>query len=475
MPTSTAERFRAPEYHHFAIARRWMLFDPAALTVLDSCAADGAILARARDGATRRELTECAVAAGLTPAEARARIRLLRRHRFLLAPGEEPHLAELAEGATTVTFMINVAQRCNLTCSYCYVNRGQFDYPDMPAARMSTDTADHLVDRLYELFPGFATYAYHFYGGEPLLNFDAIELITSRGRARAYATATTADFNITTNGTLMTRDVADFFADNGFTVYLSIDGDEAVHDAVRRYADGRGSYRDVERNLAYLRTKNVHIIGSAVIHDGLTLGDAMTLLREHGADQCKAERVHLDDADPLALHDEEHARYLADLEGLVEHYVSSLSAGRKPMDYRLSSKILALFAQRRRDFFCSAAQRMFGITADGEIYPCALHTGRPQSLLGHLGSGIDADRQRAFRDRFGSALRDGCRICWNRNLCGGGCSAMTDRFGSDDCRSLCTETEAAIAVFQRIRETEPALFFALVSPALARWAAGGDA
>jgi uncharacterized protein len=470
------ERLRAAEHHHFSIGGRWLLFDAVALNASASCELDAVILQRAANGAVAKDLLDAARAAGGSPGEARRRLRFLRNLRFLLGPREQTVPVEVTQPADCATFMINVSQRCNLTCPYCYVNRGQFDYDVMPLARMAPDTADRLVGRIHASFPDFRTYGYHFYGGEPLMNFDGIRRIVEAAEEAAERSGTETDYHITTNGTLLTPEVAAFFDRHRFTVYVSIDGDEATHDAYRRYADGRGSYCHVQQNLLHLRTKtNVHIIGSSVIREGLRLSDAMALLRSHGADQCKAERVHLRETDSLKLSDDEQHRYLEDIKHLVEHYVESLSAGRKPMDYRLSAKILQLLLRRRREIFCAAATRMFGIAADGEIYPCALHVGRLRWRLGHIDTGLDTEQQRAFHARFATGSRPQCQVCWSRNLCGGGCPAMVDRFGDDDCEAMRAESEAAIAVYQQMMEIEPALLYALVSPSLARWAASGEA
>ena len=138
-----------------------------------------------------------------------------------------------------------------------------------------------------------------------------------------------------------------------FTVYFSIDGDEEHHDELRKYIKGGGSFADVERNLRYLRTRpGVHLIGSSVIRKGFALQDALKHLAGHGAQQCKAERVRLHRGEALSLEDDDHDDYLRDIEGLIDHYVDHLEAGRKPMDFRLSSKILQVYTRTRRSFFC---------------------------------------------------------------------------------------------------------------------------
>lgn len=142
------------------------------------------------------------------------------------------------------------------------------------------------------------------------------------------------------------------------------------------------------------------------------------------------------------------------------------------MDYRLTSKVLQLLTRTRRDFFCPAGERMYGISADGEVCPCALHVGRPQSRLGDLEHGVDPERRRAFRSKFSWQSQPGCQTCWTRHLCGGGCSAMVDRFGHENCASLRAESEAAVAIYQHFAERDVVGLYGLVSPKIARWVAG---
>jgi radical SAM protein with 4Fe4S-binding SPASM domain len=127
-----------------------------------------------------------------------------------------------------------------------------------------------------------------------------------------------------------------------------------------------------------------------------------------------------------------------------------------------------LFGVRKSYFLLSKA----GVSANGEIYPCALHVGRPQSKLGNIYSGIDWQKQKAFRTKFSASGQTVCKTCWNRTLCGGGCSAMVDRFGHEDCRSLMAESECAISIFHHLREKDKTLIYGLVSPKIVKWING---
>ena len=258
-----------------------------------------------------------------------------------------------------------------------------------------------------------------------------------------------------------------------FTVYFSIDSDEETHDELRKYINGKGSFADVARNMELLKSrKGVHLIGSSVVRETNTLSNAIEKLVETGAAQCKAERVRLTDDDPLALVGDAFSDYLGDVQDLADHYIAHIEAGEKPKDYRLTSKILQLLTHKRRDFFCPAGERMFGVSSNGELYPCALHVGRPNSVLGHVDKGPDKEKVQAFREKFSADGQDVCRTCWNRTLCGGGCSAMVDRFGHEKCDSLRAESEAAIIVYRHFALYDPVRLIALVSPKIAKWANG---
>jgi uncharacterized protein len=93
--------------------------------------------------------------------------------------------------------------------------------------------------------------------------------------------------------------------------------------------------------------------------------------------------------------------------------------------------------------------------------------------LGDIKNGVDPEKRLAFRQKFSPENQKDCRTCWTRHLCGGGCSAMVDRFGHEDCQSLRKESEAAIAVFQHFMESDPLRILGLVSPKVVRWANGG--
>jgi uncharacterized protein len=475
VPASGA-KLRPVPHHRFTSRGRHYLLDIERVAAHDSEAVDAALRAAAATGdRTLPEIVDAAAA----EAGAASRDTLAERATALLAlgifwPTDEPvERAAPAPETDAAIFMVNVAQRCNLTCPYCYVNKGHFDYAEVPIPRMPMERAETVVDHIHRSFPGLTDYGYHFYGGEPLLNFKGIKAIVESAERKAHATGTGASYHITTNGTLLTPDIADFMSEHRFKVYYSIDSDAETHDELRKYLNGKGSFEDVARNLQLLRERpRIHLIGSSVVREANSLMEAIGKLAEMGVSHCKAERVRLQDEDPLALVGNAFADYVEDIRELADHYIDHIEAAKQPLDYRLTSKILQLLTHKRRDFFCQAGKRMFGVSSNGELYPCSLHVGRPQSLLGSVEQGPDPEKVRAFRQKFSADGQEVCRSCWNRTLCGGGCSAMVDRFGHEKCDSLRAESEAAVIVYRHFARTDPIRLVALVSPEIVQWAEG---
>jgi 12,18-didecarboxysiroheme deacetylase len=113
----------------------------------------------------------------------------------------------------------NVGRRCNLRCVHCYSHSRDQDY----AGELSHAEGLRLIDDL----AAFGVPVLLFSGGEPLLRPDIFELIEHAVRAKMRAV-------VSTNGTLITRDVAARLKDIGLSyVGISLDGLQPTNDRFR--------------------------------------------------------------------------------------------------------------------------------------------------------------------------------------------------------------------------------------------------
>ncbi|MBI5869928.1 MAG: radical SAM protein [Actinobacteria bacterium] len=113
----------------------------------------------------------------------------------------------------------NTSRTCNLKCVHCYTDSEAKKYEN----ELSTEEGKALIDDL----AAFQIPALLFSGGEPLMRKDLFELV---GHAVKLGIRPT----LSTNGTLITRDVAQRIKDLGFTyVGISLDGIGEINDTFR--------------------------------------------------------------------------------------------------------------------------------------------------------------------------------------------------------------------------------------------------
>ena len=136
---------------------------------------------------------------------------------------------------------------CNMRCDYCFYADEIKERTEKDYGMMSTETAHHLVDLAFSgLDSGFVTFG--FQGGEPTTRgMDFFRDFCAYARKKAYGTMIDVNFSIQTNGFLIDREWASFFAENHFLVGLSMDGYGKIHDTYRHIPGGKGSFKYVFR------------------------------------------------------------------------------------------------------------------------------------------------------------------------------------------------------------------------------------
>ena len=154
-------------------------------------------------------------------------------------------------------FVKPVGARCNLRCKYCYyVDKGDICGGNSSTI-MDDETLENYIRHHYAASTS-DTVLFTWHGGEPLLagiDFYQKTLALQRKhlpRGKNFLNG------IQTNGTLITKEWCAFFAENGFTVGLSLDGPEVFHNAMRRFEHGAGSFEKTLRGHSLLREYGIN-------------------------------------------------------------------------------------------------------------------------------------------------------------------------------------------------------------------------
>jgi uncharacterized protein len=354
-----------------------------------------------------------------------------------------------------------VAQKCNLGCSYCYAQGGSFGGP---ATSMALDTALASVDLLFSDVAAGERVNLSFLGGEPLMNRPVIRAATTRARAIAAERGIDVTFSITTNGTQLRVDDGDFFEEHGFAVTVSLDGAGAVHDRLRPFRGGRGSYHQVIERVAPLLERQRRMQVSArvtVTPDNLELKatlDAFVALGFHSVGFSPLLRS------PTGSHELGAAELATMLAGMVScgaEFERQVIAGER---YPFANAVNAMREIHRgthRPYPCGAGMGYLGVSADGELAACHRFVGDESGALGDLVDGIDRARQARWLHERHVHRQEPCRSCWARYLCGGGCHHEVIARGRPACDYIRGWLHWCLGAYARLTKRRPDYFAAV--------------
>lgn len=151
------------------------------------------------------------------------------------------------------TITLQVTQQCNLRCSYCAYS-GTYENRIHNDKSMNIDVARKGIDILVNNSSESPKISVGFYGGEPLLRADFIKECVHYAKKQSEGKEVT--FHMTTNGTLLSENIIDFLVENNFSLLISLDGPEEMHDKNRVFAaNGKGTFKSIVNNIERFNKK----------------------------------------------------------------------------------------------------------------------------------------------------------------------------------------------------------------------------
>ncbi len=348
---------------------------------------------------------------------------------------------------------------CNLACKYCYYLEKNKLYPTAQRHLMSDEMLEQFT-REYIEAQTMNQVLFTWHGGEPLLrSIDFYRKALSL--QQKYAGGRCIDNVIQTNGTLLTDECCEFFAQNHWLVGISIDGPQPYHDHYRLTAAGKPSWQKVMQGIKLLKKHGVEWNAMAVVN-AYNVNHPLEFYRffkENGCQFLQFTPI----VERLTRH--EDGRTLASLADKNEIPLSEASVTPEQWDYFLC----AIFDEWvRKDvgkifveiFDCTLANWMGispGICAyskecghagvmehNGDVYSCD-HFVFPEYKLGNIRdhSLIDmlyGEQQQEFSRLKHSSLPRQCKECDMEFACHGECPKnrfMKDKYGDSGLNYLC--------------------------------------
>lgn len=348
---------------------------------------------------------------------------------------------------------------CNLACKYCYYLEKNKLYPTAQRHLMSDEMQEQFT-REYIEAQTMNQVLFTWHGGEPLLrSIDFYRKALSL--QQKYAGGRRIDNVIQTNGTLLTDEWCEFFAQNHWLVGISIDGPQPDHDHYRLTAAGKPSWKKVMQGIKLLKKHGVDWNAMAVVnaYNANHPLEFYRFFKENGCQFLQFTPI----VERLTRH--EDGRTLASLADKNEISLSEASVAPEQWGYFLC----AIFDEWvRKDvgkifveiFDCTLANWMGispGICAyskecghagvmehNGDVYSCD-HFVFPEYKLGNIRdhSLIDmlyGEQQQEFSRLKHSSLPRQCKECDMEFACHGECPKnrfMKDKYGDSGLNYLC--------------------------------------
>ena len=145
---------------------------------------------------------------------------------------------------------------CNLACRYCYYLDKGPQRAEAAPARMPDDLLEGYVTQHIAASPD-EVIRFSWHGGEPtVLGVDYFRRVVAIQRRHCPPGRTIAN-GMQTNGVLLDEEWGRFLASEGFSVGLSLDGPEDIHDRYRLTRDGKPTFKQAMRGYELLRRHRV--------------------------------------------------------------------------------------------------------------------------------------------------------------------------------------------------------------------------
>lgn len=319
--------------------------------------------------------------------------------------------AELLETHLT----INLSNKCNLNCSYCYRDKKN-------KSEMTLDKAFEIID--------YADKYYKTNNNEIVFSIDlTAEAFLDKEKIKAlyekiseYKDHQKMRLWFMSNGTQINDEYIDLIKKMPIDPFwISLDGAEEIHNFNRKYYDERGSFSDVINNIKKLQEANVNIKISCVVTNHYPYPDKLfnylKTLNVSGIQMCPVRNgcaVSLTSDSLTCMKNSYHQLYeQLEKEILSGDYTSVILLKE---DFVMQS-INCLINRIRQPGRCTWGQEAV-CDAKGDMYPCLYLIGNKKYCLGNI-----SEKKNGSEFLFPITVneRDICKTCWARYLCGGTC------------------------------------------------------
>jgi uncharacterized protein len=333
----------------------------------------------------------------------------------LLQPVQRPFKAT-HQPPHTLTAWLHITNACNLDCPYCYVRKS--------SARMDEATGLNALQQIFSTARqhGFKRVKLKYAGGEATLHFKLIRRLHEAALALAAVHNLDLREVVLSNGVHLRPDDADWLAESGIKLMVSLDGVGEVHDRQRPTRNGRPSFHHLQ-----------HTVDHILLPRGIQPDVTITITRLNAGGAADAVRWALARNLPVSLNFyrqnmQSASRTELELEErvIIEGMLAAYAEFEATLPVRpFLNGLLDRVQAEAHAHTCGVQHSYLVITHKGKLAQCQMHLDSPvqSSLPGDLLPLVTAGPiQNLPVDE-----KEGCRSCEFRYRCTGGCPLETFR------------------------------------------------
>ena len=326
---------------------------------------------------------------------------------------------------------LHIAHDCNLACRYCFAEEGEYHGR---RAMMSYEVGKQALDFLIANSGNRRNLEVDFFGGEPLMNWDVVKQLVEYGRSQEEKYNKKFRFTLTTNGVLLNDEIMEFANKEMANVVLSIDGRKEVHDFMRPFRKGAGSYDLVvpkfQKFAASRGEKSYYARGTFTRHN-LDFSEDVLHLADLGFDQISVEPVVADEKEEYALKWEDVPKICEEYDKLAKEMIRRRKKGKAFNFFHFMIDLTGGPCVYKRLSGCGSGTEYLAVTPWGDLYPCHQFVGMDEWKMGSVLDGSLDQKKKLLFSKTNVYEKSECRTCWAKFYCSGGCNANNLQYAGD--------------------------------------------
>ncbi len=356
-------------------------------------------------------------------------MELYQQGRLFCEDAYEEYIDEFKDRETVVKALcLHIAHDCNLACKYCFAEEGEYHGR---RAFMSYEVGKKALDFLVANSGNRINLEVDFFGGEPLMNWQVVKELVDYGRSLEGRHNKKFRFTLTTNGVLLNEEIQKFLNKEMANVVLSVDGRPEVHDRMRPFRGGMGSYENVVPKfikLAESRGHENYYVRGTFTRNNLDFGEDVLHLADLGFTQISVEPVVGEESEEYALREEDIPQVKKEYDRLAVELLKRQKEGKEINFFHFMIDLSGGPCVAKRLTGCGSGTEYLAVTPWGDLYPCHQFVGKEEYLLGNVEEGVlRTDLVQEFKG-CNVYAKDKCRSCFAKYYCSGGCAANSYNF-----------------------------------------------